>query len=153
MYLCDRLVGRKTFLDPALVVFSYMIDSMYFADFLSTDPVQDSDGLTDGGQQGRTQFTLPTFTVTSMSIDPTGPDEYQTSSAPVTAPVAQATPAEIQQKYRQFIELLPLTLALAGLPVSEGRLYSEDQIEGRAMTIRTAYRLARSTTRDILGGS
>jgi len=88
-----------------------------------------------------------------MSIDPTGPDEYQTSSAPAPAPVAQATPAEIQQKYRQFIELLPLTLALAGLPVSEGRLYSEDQIDGRAMTIRTAYRLARSTTRDILGGS
>ena len=83
MWLCDRLGGRKTFLVPALVVFSYVIDSTNFADFLSTDPAQDSDGLTDRGQQGRTQFTLPTFTVTSMSIDPTGPDEYQTSSAPV----------------------------------------------------------------------
>ena len=45
------------------------------------------------------------------------------------------------------------TLSLAGLPTSEGRLYSEEQIEGRAITIRTAYRVARNTTRDILGGS
>ncbi|MCY2934529.1 MAG: hypothetical protein WCJ40_08075 [Planctomycetota bacterium] len=88
-----------------------------------------------------------------MSIDPTGPDGSPIIQAPATAPSPQATPAEIQQRYRQFLELLPLTLALAGLPTSEGRLYSEDQIDGRAMTIRTAYRLARSTTRDILGGS
>ena len=37
--------------------------------------------------------------------------------------------AELQQKYRQFLDLLPLTLSLAGLPTSETRLYNEEQIE------------------------
>jgi hypothetical protein len=82
-----------------------------------------------------------------MSTDPTTPESSSTNAGP--APSAQ----ELQQKYRQFLELLPLTLALAGLPVSEGRLYSEDQIDGRAMTIRTAYRVARNTVREVLGGS
>lgn len=60
--------------------------------------------------------------------------------------------AELQQKYRQFLDLLPLTLALAGLPRSEGRLFTEDQIEGRAMSVRMAYRVARSTVKECLGG-
>ena len=42
---------------------------------------------------------------------------------------------DLQQKYRQFLDLLPLTIALAGLPPSEGRLFGEDQIEGRGITI------------------
>ncbi len=61
--------------------------------------------------------------------------------------------ADLQQKYRQFLDLLPLTVALAGLPTSEGRLYSEEQIEARAMTVRAAYRVARSTAKECLGGS
>ncbi len=60
---------------------------------------------------------------------------------------------DIQQKYRQFLDLMPLTIALAGLPTSEGRLYTKDQIEARAMTIRHAYNEAKSTVRDLLGGS
>jgi hypothetical protein len=63
-----------------------------------------------------------------------------------------ATP-DLQQKYRQFLDLLPLTLALAGLPPSEGRLYGEDQIEGRGITIKIAYRIARNVARECLGGS
>ncbi len=125
---------------------------MIFVDFLSTVPVNDSQGHDWQSPQDWTKNT-PKIMVTFMSIDPTGPDGSPIIQAPATAPSPQATPAEIQQRYRQFLELLPLTLALAGLPTSEGRLYSEDQIDGRAMTIRTAYRLARSTTRDILGGS
>ena len=58
-----------------------------------------------------------------------------------------------QQKYRQFLDLMPLTLALAGLPTSENRLYSEEQIEARAMTIRAAYRVARNTAKECLSGS
>ena len=61
--------------------------------------------------------------------------------------------AELQQKYRQFLDLLPLTLALAGLPTSETRLYNEEQIEGRAITVRAAFRVAKSTVKDCLGGS
>jgi hypothetical protein len=60
---------------------------------------------------------------------------------------------DLQQKYRQFLDLLPLTLALAGLPTSENRLYSEDQIEARAITIRAAYRVARNTAKECLSGS
>jgi len=60
---------------------------------------------------------------------------------------------ELQQKYRQFLDLLPLTISLAGLPASEGRLYSEEQIEGRAITMRAAYRVARTVAKDCLGGS
>jgi hypothetical protein len=60
---------------------------------------------------------------------------------------------DLQQKYRQFLDLLPLTISLAGLPTSEGRLFGEDQIEGRAMTIKMAYRAARNVTKECLGGS
>jgi hypothetical protein len=49
--------------------------------------------------------------------------------------------------------LLPLTLALAGLPTSEGRLFGEDQIEGRAITVKVAYRVARNVAKECLGGS
>jgi hypothetical protein len=60
---------------------------------------------------------------------------------------------DLQQKYRQFLDLLPLTISLAGLPTSEGRLYSEEQIEARSMTVRAAYRVARTVARECLGGS
>jgi hypothetical protein len=60
---------------------------------------------------------------------------------------------DLQQKYRQFLDLMPLTLALAGLPPSEGRLFSEDQIEARAITIKLAYKVARNTAKGCLGGS
>ncbi len=65
----------------------------------------------------------------------------------------QPTSGDLQQKYRQFLDLLPLTLALAGLPSSESRLYSEEQIEARAMTVKAAYRVARTTAKECLGGS
>ena len=60
---------------------------------------------------------------------------------------------DLQQKYRQFLDLLPLTLSLAGLPPSEGRLFSEEQIEARAITVRAAYRVARATAKECLGGA
>ena len=60
---------------------------------------------------------------------------------------------DLQQKYRQFLDLLPLTLALAGLPTSEGRLFNEEQIEGRGMTVKNAYRVARNVAKECLGGS
>lgn len=60
---------------------------------------------------------------------------------------------DLQQKYRQFLDLLPLTISLAGLPTSEHRLYSEDQIEARAITMRLAYKVARNLAKECLGGS
>lgn len=57
------------------------------------------------------------------------------------------------QKYRQFLDLLPMTITLAGLPLCEGRLFGEEQIDARVITLRMAYRVARATARDYLGGS
>ena len=65
----------------------------------------------------------------------------------------QAAGSDLQQRYRQFLDLMPLTIALAGLPTSELRLYSEDQIEARAMTVKAAYRVARNTAKECLSGS
>jgi hypothetical protein len=61
--------------------------------------------------------------------------------------------ADLQQKYRSFLDLMPLTIALAGLPTSEHRLYSEEQIEARAMTMKAAFRVARTLAKECLGGS
>ncbi len=56
---------------------------------------------------------------------------------------------ELQRRYREFLDLLPLTLALAGLPTSEGsRYYTAEQIEARLFTVKHAYRLARQLARE-----
>lgn len=58
-------------------------------------------------------------------------------------------PSETQRRYREFLDLLPLTLSLAGLPTSEsGRYFSEEQIESRLFTIRHAYKAARQVARE-----
>jgi hypothetical protein len=49
-----------------------------------------------------------------------------------------------QQKINEFMRMLPLTLAVAGLPEAEaGRHFNEGQMDVRASTIRTAYKIAR----------
>jgi len=58
-------------------------------------------------------------------------------------------PGDLQRNYKEFLDLLPLTLALAGLPTSEsGRYYTEDQIEARVFTIKHAYKAARLVARE-----
>lgn len=55
-----------------------------------------------------------------------------------------------QSRMTEFLKLLPLTIELAGLPKGEaGRAFTPDQIEGRAMTIRAAYKVARNLVKDI----
>ena len=54
-----------------------------------------------------------------------------------------------KQRYREFLDLLPLTLDLAGLPQSEkGRYFTEEQIEARIFTIRHAFKAARQVARE-----
>ncbi len=49
-----------------------------------------------------------------------------------------------QARAREFLQLLPLIVELAGLPKSEtGHYYNEDQIQARAITVKYAYRVAR----------
>lgn len=58
-------------------------------------------------------------------------------------------PNELQRKYREFLDLLPLTIALAGLPHSDvGKYYSEEQIESRIFTLKYAYKHARTFAKD-----
>jgi hypothetical protein len=55
-----------------------------------------------------------------------------------------------QSRMTEFMKLLPLTAELAGLPKGDpGRPFTADQIEGRAMAIRTAYKAARALIKDI----
>ena len=56
-----------------------------------------------------------------------------------------------QQKVREFMSLLPLTLAVAGLPDAEvGRHFNEGQMDNRATTIKMAYKFARQIVLDVV---
>jgi hypothetical protein len=56
-----------------------------------------------------------------------------------------------QQKVTEFLRLMPLTLAIAGLPDAEaGKYYNEGQMENRVGTLKTAYKLARQLIIDIV---
>ncbi len=57
-----------------------------------------------------------------------------------------------QQKVMEFLRLLPLTLEIAGLPRAKpeaGHHFNEAQMETRANTIRTAYKIARQLVLDV----
>lgn len=64
---------------------------------------------------------------------------------------ADATPVDKQrQKISEFMQLLPLTLAIAGLPQSEtGRFLNEGQMEVRATALRNAFKIARQMLLEI----
>lgn len=58
---------------------------------------------------------------------------------------------EQQRRYKEFMDLLPLTLNLAGLPPSDhGKYYTEEQIETRLFAIRHAYKAARGLVREVV---
>jgi hypothetical protein len=59
--------------------------------------------------------------------------------------------ADRQQKAREFMSLLPLTLAIAGLPESEaGKLFNEGQMDARGTTLKAAYKVARQIIQDVV---
>ncbi|MBA4068183.1 MAG: hypothetical protein C0501_31680 [Isosphaera sp.] len=62
----------------------------------------------------------------------------------------QVSPDVKQNRMTEFMKLLPLTLELAGLAKGDpARPFTADQIEGRAMTVRTAFKAARNLVKDI----
>jgi hypothetical protein len=63
----------------------------------------------------------------------------------------QQASAELKQgRMKEFMSLLPLTIELAGLTKAEpGRPFTPDQIEGRAMSLRAAFKIAKAMVRDI----
>jgi hypothetical protein len=57
----------------------------------------------------------------------------------------------LKRRYREFLDLMPLTVAIAGLPPSEGTFnFNADQMEIRANTLIAAFKLARQTVREIV---
>lgn len=65
--------------------------------------------------------------------------------------MSDTPPNDQQRKYREFLDLLPLTLSLAGLPPSgSGVYYNEGQIETRLFAVRHAYKAAKSLVREIV---
>lgn len=55
-----------------------------------------------------------------------------------------------QGRMTEFMKLLPLTLELAGLPKADPlRPYTADQIEGRVMSVRTAFKAAKALLKEV----
>jgi len=55
-----------------------------------------------------------------------------------------------QQKVREFMTLLPLTLSIAGLSeAAPGTHLTEGQMESRAITVKAAYKVARQIVLDV----
>lgn len=66
-------------------------------------------------------------------------------------PSAQNQQAALQQqRIKEFIALLPLTSEIAGLPQTEhGRFLNENQMEVRATSLKTAYKVVKQLLKDI----
>jgi hypothetical protein len=62
----------------------------------------------------------------------------------------EATPDVKQQRAKEFMQLLPLTTEIAGLPPGSGdRLLTAEIMDLRANNLRTAYKLARQLIKDV----
>ncbi len=56
-----------------------------------------------------------------------------------------------KRRYREFMEFLPLSLALAGLSQSDGmRNVTTEQLAQRSQTLVNAFRMARQTVREVI---
>lgn len=60
----------------------------------------------------------------------------------------------MKRRYKEFLDLMPLTIAIAGLPENQGpRSLSNEQMEVRAQVLQTAFKLARQAAREVIKGS
>ena len=59
----------------------------------------------------------------------------------------------LKRRYREFLDLMPVTAAIAGLPDSGGTFnFNTDQMELRAQTLLAAFKVARQMAREVLAG-
>lgn len=57
----------------------------------------------------------------------------------------------LKRRYKEFIDLLPLTTAIAGLPMNTTpRSYTQEQMEARAQVLVSAFKLARRCVREAI---
>ena len=60
----------------------------------------------------------------------------------------------MKRRYKEFLDLMPLTIAIAGLTENPGpRSLTSDQMEARAQVLTSAFRIPRQTARDVIKGS
>lgn len=63
---------------------------------------------------------------------------------------SEATPDVKQARMKEFMQLLPLIVEIAGLPPSTpDRLFSMDQMEARLLSLKGAYKLARGFIKEV----
>lgn len=62
--------------------------------------------------------------------------------------------AEVRnQRIKEFLQILPLTAELAGLPKCDpNRLFTADQLDLRCTNLKTAYKLARQLLKEVAEG-
>jgi hypothetical protein len=73
----------------------------------------------------------------NMSQEPTGASQAQSLQ---------------QQRMREFLQMLPLTTEIAGLPPSaQGAYFSEGQMENRAIAMKAAFKIAKQIMKGIAG--
>lgn len=66
-----------------------------------------------------------------------------------------STPDEeaMKRRYRELLDLMPLTVAISGLGENTGpRSLTSDQMEARAQVLMSAFKIARQTAREVLKG-
>ena len=59
----------------------------------------------------------------------------------------------LKRQYREFLDLMPLTVAIAGLPRSGAQFYTTEQMGARAHALANAFKLARQTVREAIRGA
>ena len=60
----------------------------------------------------------------------------------------------LRRNYRQFLELMPLTLEIAGLSHSEGgRNFTPEQLAARGQVVVNAFKVAKQTAREAVAGA
>jgi hypothetical protein len=68
-----------------------------------------------------------------------------------TEGLQRGDPKVAEQKAREFMSLLPLTLAVAGLPMTNpGTYLNEGQMDARATAIKAAYKISRQIVQDVI---
>jgi hypothetical protein len=57
----------------------------------------------------------------------------------------------LKRRYKEFLDLLPLSIAIAGLTENAGpRSLTTDQMEARAQVLTSAFKIARKTVRGVI---
>lgn len=60
----------------------------------------------------------------------------------------------VKRRYREFLDLLPLSVAIAGLTPNTGpRSFSHEQMEARAQLLVSAFKHARQAVKEVIKGS